>query len=91
MPTLTHKRTIFASMLLVLLVGTMAAGMWHRHDKSDFENCQICQLGRHSFAQPAPGPEIASSTFAFPYAVSYDTPARQHVSIGPADSRAPPA
>jgi len=86
-----RKRSIIASLLLVLLFGTMTMAAWHHHDKSKIESCQACHLNKHCLAPPAGGPVVGGAIAVITDASSYSTPLRERVAFTRADFRAPPA
>ena len=86
----SRKRSVVAALLVVLFFGTMTAAAWHHHEKSNFETCQACHLGKHSLAPPSAGLVIEVSAVVTPYRGIYKAWPRWQVSFSRPDLRAPP-
>ena len=90
-PISQRKRSVVASLVLVLLFAAMTAAAWHHHDKANLETCQACYLSKHTLAPPSADPIGDVLTVVSPHRGSYAAPPRQLVAFRRADFRAPPA
>jgi hypothetical protein len=86
-----RKRSILASLMLVLLLGTFTVAAWHQHDNATFERCQVCHLSEHHLAVPSTGPVADGLPYVVFRADPYTAPLRSQRSFSSTDNRAPPA